>query len=184
MKKLIAALLSLFALTLLLSLAGCGGKKEPASSLAPLPTPNPAPTAAPQASPPAKKATSSPRPTSASSAASSPTEAPTPEPTQEPTPEPEPEDSQPEDTPPDDGQVWVQPSGNDPDGEDPEPPVHPRDFIGSSVEDLYASCGYPDSSEYGPSCVGPGEDGVLYYGYCTVYTYRLDGVETVKDVGE
>ena len=43
--------------------------------------------------------------------------------------------------------------------------------------------GYPNSSDYGPSCMGPGEDGLLYYSNFTVYTYRADGSETVQDIG-
>ena len=95
------------------------------------------------------------------------------------------------DPPPSDdgGDVWVEPSGNDdpppaPDPEpDPEPAANPADYIGSSVDALYAVFGYPGSSDYGPSCIGPGEDGQLYYSGFTVYTYRENGVETVKDVG-
>ena len=66
----------------------------------------------------------------------------------------------------------------------PEPPAaNPADYIGGDVNSLYAALGYPNSSEYGPSCIGPGEDGVLYYNGFTVYTYRENGYERVEDVG-
>ena len=52
-------------------------------------------------------------------------------------------------------------------------------FVDASVNDLYAAVGYPASSDYAPSCIGPGEDGNLYYDGFTVYTYRENGTETV-----
>lgn len=70
----------------------------------------------------------------------------------------------------------------------PEPtePVDLRsialNYIGQSVSSLYAAIGYPNSSSYASSCVGPGEDGELYYNGFTVYTYRENDVETVVDV--
>ncbi len=167
MKKTAALLLSLFALLLMLSLAACGGKEEESAPATPSPSPSPsaAPTVAPTKAPP------------------QPTEEPTPVPTEEPTPEPEP-DPEPDggDT---GGQVWIEPSGNDPDpdgGQEPDPPADPSSFIGSDVNALYAVYGYPSGSDYGPSCFGPGEDGVLYYDGFTVYTYRLDGAETINDI--
>ena len=66
---------------------------------------------------------------------------------------------------------------------EPEPPADPYAYIGSDINSFYAAFGYPNSSEYGPSCMGPGEDGLLYYSGFTVYTYRVDGVETIQDVG-
>ena len=54
--------------------------------------------------------------------------------------------------------------------------------IDKSVEELIALIGEPQSSDYAPSCLGPGEDGNLYYEGFTVYTYREDGEETVRVV--
>ncbi len=54
--------------------------------------------------------------------------------------------------------------------------------IDKSVEDLFALIGQPDSADYAPSCLGPGEDGMLYYEDFVVYTYREDGKETVEYV--
>lgn len=50
------------------------------------------------------------------------------------------------------------------------------------VAELYALLGEPESSDYAPSCMGPGEDGCLYYDGFTVYTYRENGSEVVYDV--
>ena len=55
-------------------------------------------------------------------------------------------------------------------------------FIGAAVEELIAAIGEPQSSDYAPSCLGPGEDGNLYYEGFVVYTYREDGTETVEYV--
>ena len=55
-------------------------------------------------------------------------------------------------------------------------------FIGAAIEELYAAIGEPASSDYAPSCIGPGEDGNLYYDGFVVYTYREDGMETVEYV--
>lgn len=55
--------------------------------------------------------------------------------------------------------------------------------IDKGVEELYALIGEPESSDYAPSCLGPGEDGNLYYDGFTVYTYREGDVETVRVVG-
>lgn len=54
--------------------------------------------------------------------------------------------------------------------------------IEKTVEDLYELIGEPQSSDYAPSCLGPGEDGNLYYEGFTVYTYRENGTETVRVV--
>ena len=67
-------------------------------------------------------------------------------------------------------------------GPDPELIAKAESCIGKTVEDLYALIGEPISSDYAPSCLGPGEDGNLYYDGFTVYTYREDGVETVRVV--
>ena len=63
-----------------------------------------------------------------------------------------------------------------------DPKTIAANLIGSPVEDLYAAIGEPEGSSYASSCDGPGEDGELYYEGFTVYTYREDGKETVKDV--
>lgn len=55
-------------------------------------------------------------------------------------------------------------------------------FIDCVVEDLYQAIGEPVNSEYGPSCLGSGEDGVLHYNGFDVYTYKENGVETVVEV--
>lgn len=54
--------------------------------------------------------------------------------------------------------------------------------IDKPVEDLYALIGEPESADYAPSCMGPGEDGNLYYDGFTVYTYKEGEVETVRFV--
>lgn len=54
--------------------------------------------------------------------------------------------------------------------------------IDKTVQELYALIGEPESSEYVPSCLGPGEDGNLYYADFTVYTYREGETETVRVV--
>ncbi len=72
----------------------------------------------------------------------------------------------------------------------PEPTEEPKDdlkttaesFIGAALEELIAAIGEPESSDYAPSCLGPGEDGNLYYEGFVVYTYREDGTETVEYV--
>lgn len=58
-----------------------------------------------------------------------------------------------------------------------------QEMIGEDVSALTAAIGEPDSSSYASSCLGPGEDGELYYDGFTVYTYRdPDGTENVYDV--
>ena len=55
---------------------------------------------------------------------------------------------------------------------------------GQTVDALFALVGQPDSSEYAPSCLNPGqgEDGVLYYDGFVVYTYKEGSTETVEYV--
>lgn len=70
---------------------------------------------------------------------------------------------------------------------EPEPKAAPtkedaQACIGKSVSSLYSAIGKPSGSDYAPSCLGDGEDGELFYDGFTVYTYRLDGKETVQDV--
>ena len=54
--------------------------------------------------------------------------------------------------------------------------------IDKSVDELYALVGEPNETDYVPSCLMEGEDGMLIYDDFVVYTYRLNGEETVVDV--
>ena len=56
--------------------------------------------------------------------------------------------------------------------------------IDQPLADLVALIGEPQSSDYAPSCLNPGqgEDGMLYYDGFVVYTYKEGDTETVKDV--
>ena len=54
-------------------------------------------------------------------------------------------------------------------------------YVGKDVSKLYAAIGKPNSSEYASSCIGDGEDGLVYYNGFTVTTYRENGKETVQD---
>lgn len=51
--------------------------------------------------------------------------------------------------------------------------------IDKDISELYALIGEPNSSEYAPSCLVKGEDGMLYYDGFVVYTTREGDVETV-----
>ena len=53
---------------------------------------------------------------------------------------------------------------------------------GEDVSALYDAIGEPSGSSYAPSCLGPGEDGELYYDGFTVATYREGDKEIVWDV--
>ena len=64
----------------------------------------------------------------------------------------------------------------------PSPVEIVRGLIDQPIEDLYAQIGEPESSDYAPSCMGDGEDGMLFYDGFIVYTYREGDVETVYDV--
>ena len=57
-------------------------------------------------------------------------------------------------------------------------------LIDEVAEELYKAIGYPESQDYGPSCLGePGsEDGQLDYEGFSVFTLVQDGVETIVDV--
>ena len=58
-----------------------------------------------------------------------------------------------------------------------------QEMIGEDVSSLTAAIGEPKNSSYASSCLGPGEDGELYYDGFTVYTYRdPDGTENIYDV--
>ncbi len=51
--------------------------------------------------------------------------------------------------------------------------------IDKNVQELYDLIGEPNSSDYAPSCLVEGEDGMLYYDGFVVYTTREGDVETV-----
>ncbi len=55
-------------------------------------------------------------------------------------------------------------------------------FIDHNVEELYAAIGKPNESDYALSCLGEGDDGMLFYDGFIVYTYRENGTETVTYV--
>lgn len=57
-----------------------------------------------------------------------------------------------------------------------------KSCIDKSIDELFALIGEPESSDYAPSCLMEGEDGMLFYDGFIVYTYRLDDTETVVDV--
>ena len=54
-------------------------------------------------------------------------------------------------------------------------------LIGKTTVELFAAIGAPPESDYAPSCLGPGEDGNLYYEGFTVYTYREGDSQIVVD---
>ena len=128
MKKIFAVLL---AMTLLFSLAACGGKEEA-----------PAPTEAPAAAPVE--------------------ETPAPVSTEEPVAEPEPTE--------------------EPAVEEPSLMELAESFVGGEAAELIAAIGEPVSTDYAPSCLGSGEDGILEYADFLVYTYRENGSERVDTV--
>ena len=125
MKKI---LMTLLALTLLLSLCACGS--EPAA------------------------------------------EEPSPAPTQEPAAE-EPTVEEP---------AVVEPAAEEPAAEEPSLLELAESCVGKDVSELYALIGEPSSSDYAPSCLGEGEDGILYYEGFSVYTYREGESERVDTV--
>lgn len=53
---------------------------------------------------------------------------------------------------------------------------------GQSTSDLFAAIGQPQSADYTTSCMGPGEDGNLYYDGFVVYTYREGSSEVIQYV--
>jgi len=57
-----------------------------------------------------------------------------------------------------------------------------QELIGKSADELIAALGEPLERNYGPSCLGDGEDGELVYEGFSVFTYREGEKETVKDV--
>ena len=57
-----------------------------------------------------------------------------------------------------------------------------KKYIDQDVSKLYDAIGEPSDSSYAPSCMGPGQDGELYYEGFTVATYKDGDKETVRDV--
>ena len=64
----------------------------------------------------------------------------------------------------------------------PDPVEIAKGLIDQPIGDLYAQIGEPERADYAPSCMGDGEDGMLFYDGFIVYTYREGDVETVYDV--
>lgn len=168
MRNFLSSLLGL--MLCILIFAACGSSAdEPSSSLSENASPSPSASASPSPKPTEKPTA---KPTATPTASAEPTAAPTPEPTKAPTPEPTPE-PEPEQEP-------------EPEPEpDPEPePPSPYDYVGVDVNTFYSVFGYPSGSDYGPSCLGDGQDGLLYYSGFVVVTYRdPSGYETVLSVG-
>lgn len=54
--------------------------------------------------------------------------------------------------------------------------------IGKDISELYAAIGEPTKTDYAPSCLVDGEDGILYYDGFEVYTNKVGEKETVYDV--
>ena len=54
--------------------------------------------------------------------------------------------------------------------------------IGKDISELYAAIGQPQKTDYAPSCLVDGEDGILYYDGFEVYTNKVGEKETVYDV--
>ena len=78
---------------------------------------------------------------------------------------------------------------NEPEAEEEQNPLSTEEAVAAAmtcidkpVSALYGLIGEPGDSDYAPSCFGDGEDGNLYYDGFTVYTYRENGEETVRDV--
>lgn len=57
-----------------------------------------------------------------------------------------------------------------------------RSLLDQPVSELCAQIGEPESSDYASSCMGDGEDGLLFYDGFGVYTYREGDSEIVYDV--
>ena len=58
----------------------------------------------------------------------------------------------------------------------------PEDYIDKPAEDFISVFGEPSERDYGPSCLGDGEDGVLIYDGFTIYTYREGDEENIVNV--
>lgn len=89
--------------------------------------------------------------------------------------------------------VNQEPETNDPSAQEPEPGEDPSEepqdmvelvkgYIDKPIEELYAVIGEPLDTDYAPSCLGDGEDGMLIYDGFIVYTYREGDSEVVFDV--
>ncbi len=53
-------------------------------------------------------------------------------------------------------------------------------FVDKSVDELKAVLGEPDIAYYEESCIGEGDDGILYYDDITVFTFRpADGSDEI-----
>ena len=76
------------------------------------------------------------------------------------------------------------PSEEEPSAEDPseDPVAIARGYIDKPLSELIAVIGEPESSDYASSCMGDGEDGMLFYDGFIVYTYREGDSEVVYDV--
>lgn len=104
--------------------------------------------------------------------AEEPTEAePQPEPAPEPQPEPQPEEPKPVDPPAEEKELTSA-----------EKKAIAVSLVDHPVSELYAAIGKPISSDYAPSCLIDGDDGILEYDGFTVYTERGADYETVYDV--
>lgn len=66
--------------------------------------------------------------------------------------------------------------------QEPSPVEIAKSYIDKPLAELIAIIGEPESSDYAPSCLGDGEDGLLIYDGFVVYTYREGDTETVFDV--
>ena len=65
--------------------------------------------------------------------------------------------------------------------QEPSPVEIAKSYIDKPLSELIAIIGEPESSDYAPSCLGDGEDGLLIYDGFVVYTYREGDTETVFD---
>lgn len=157
------------AVCLVLGLCACGNGADPVET--------------PQASAPVETAgvpaTGTPEPTPENSPAPA-----TPEPSAPPEETPEPVESEPPEEPVHTETPVVQtPAPVETAAPVTDPKTVAAGYIGQNVSGLYAAIGYPQYSDYAPSCLGEGgEDGNLYYDGFIVYTYRENGVETVNYV--
>lgn len=70
--------------------------------------------------------------------------------------------------------------------EEAQPEVDKRELaetmVGKSMSELIELIGEPLSSDYAPSCLGPGEDGEHHYDGFIVYTYREGDMERIDEI--
>ena len=85
------------------------------------------------------------------------------------------------DAPESNADVEAEPEAPAEDEPAPSPVEIALSLIDQPVSELFAQIGEPESSDYAPSCMGEGEDGMLFYDGFIVYTYREGDVETVYD---